>query len=86
MMAAQTPSTETGYASGEGSRTRSLAYDVVPQNLILGTNTPLAGSTTYVLDDSGNTASSSTELTNGSLPIAVTDRVTLVALSPGPSH
>jgi hypothetical protein len=64
----------------------STAYDVVPQNLILSTNAPIAGSTTYVLDDSGNMTSSSTELTNGSLPIVVSDRVTLIALSPGQSN
>jgi hypothetical protein len=64
----------------------STAYNVAPQNIILGANTPIAGATTYVLDDSGNMTSSSTELTNGSLPIAVTDRVTLIALSPGPSN
>jgi hypothetical protein len=64
----------------------STAYNVAPQNIILGTNTPIAEATTYVLDDSGNMTSSSTELTNGSLPIAVTDRVTLIALPPGPSN
>jgi hypothetical protein len=64
----------------------TTAYNVVPQNIILTTNTPIAGSASYVLDDSGDMTSSSTELTNGSLPITVTDRVTLVALSPGPSH
>jgi Bacterial Ig-like domain (group 2) len=64
----------------------STAYNVPPQNLTLSTNTPIAGSTAYVLDDSGNLTSSSTELTNGSLPIAVTDRITLIALSPGQSN
>jgi hypothetical protein len=64
----------------------STAYNVIPQNLILSTNTPIAGATTYVLDDSGNMTSSSTELTNGSLPIVVSDRVTLIALSPGQSN
>ena len=61
----------------------SSAYNVPPQNITLSTNTPIAGSTAYVLDDSGNLTSSSTELTNGSLRITVTDRVTLIALSPG---
>jgi hypothetical protein len=64
----------------------STSYNVPPQNLTLSTNTPIAGSTTYVLDDSGNLTSSSTELTNGSLPIVVTDRITLIALSPGQSN
>jgi hypothetical protein len=64
----------------------SSTHAVAPQNIILSTNTPIAGSTAYVLDDSGNMTSSSTELTNGSLPIAVTDRVTLIALSPGQSN
>ena len=54
--------------------------------MTLSANTPIGGATTYVLDDSGNMTSSSTELTNGSLSIAVTDRITLVALSPGQSH
>ncbi len=64
----------------------STAYNVPPQNVTLSTNTPIAGSTAYVLDDSGNLTSSSTELTNGSLPIVVTDRITLIALSPGQSN
>jgi hypothetical protein len=64
----------------------SNTYDVAPQDVTLSASTPIAGSTVYVLDDSGNMASSSTELTNGSLPITVTDRITLVALSPGQSH
>ncbi len=64
----------------------STAYNVVPQNVTLSVNTPIAGSTSYVLDDSGDMTSSSAELTNGSLPIVVTDRVTLIALSPGLSH
>jgi hypothetical protein len=63
----------------------STAYNVVPQNIILSTNTPIAGATAYVFDDSGNMTSSSAELTNGSLSIVVTDRVTLIALSPGQS-
>jgi hypothetical protein len=86
MTAAQTPSTETGYTSGGGSRTRSTAYDVVPQNLILSTHTPIAGSTTYVLDDSGNMASHRRSSRTDPFPVAVTDRVTLMALSLGPSH
>ena len=53
---------------------------VAPQDVTLSANTPIGGATTYVLDDSGNMTSSSTELTNGSLSIAVTDRITLVAL------
>jgi hypothetical protein len=64
----------------------STAYNVPAQNITLNTNTPIAGSTAYVLDDTGNMTSSSAELTNGSLPIAVTDRITLIALSPGPSQ
>jgi hypothetical protein len=64
----------------------STAYNVPPQNLTLSTSTPIAGSTAYVLDDSGNLTSASTELTNGSLPVVVTDRVTLIALSPGRSN
>ena len=64
----------------------STIYDVAPQDVTLSANTPIGGATTFVLDDSGNVTPSSTELTNGSLPIAVTDRITLVALSPGQSH
>jgi hypothetical protein len=64
----------------------STTYSVAPQDVTINANTPIGGATTYVLDDSGNMASSSTELTNGSLSIAVTDRITLVALSPGESH
>jgi len=64
----------------------STIYNVAPQSVILSTNTPIGAATTYVLDDSGNETSTSTELTNGSLSISVTDRVTLVALSPGQSQ
>lgn len=64
----------------------STTYNVAPQDVTLRANTPIGGATTYVLDDSGNMLSSSTELTSGSLSIAVTDRITLVALSPGQSH
>jgi hypothetical protein len=64
----------------------STIYNVVPQNVTLSASTPIGGATTYILDDSGNMTSTSTELTNGSLPVAVTDRVTLIALSPGQSH
>ena len=64
----------------------STAYTVASQDVTLTANTPIGAATTYVLDDSGNMASSSAELTNGSLSIAVTDRITLVALSPGQSH
>jgi hypothetical protein len=64
----------------------STTYDVAPQDVTLSANTPIGGATTYVLDDSGNMIPSSTQITNGSLSIAVTDRITLVALSPGESH
>ena len=64
----------------------STVYSIAPQNVTLTTSTPIGGATTYVLDDSGNMTSTSTELTNGSLPITVTDRITIVALSPGQSH
>jgi hypothetical protein len=64
----------------------STIYNVAPQSVILSTNTPVGTATTYVLDDGGNVTSTSTGLTNGSLSISVTDRVTLVALSPGRSH
>jgi hypothetical protein len=64
----------------------SAIYNVAPQRVILSTDTPLGTATTYVLDDGGNVTSTSTGLTNGSLSISVTDRVTLVALSPGRSH
>jgi hypothetical protein len=64
----------------------STAYDVAPQGVTLSANTPIGGATTYILNDSGNMTSSSAELTNGSLSISVTDRVTLVALSPGDSR
>jgi hypothetical protein len=64
----------------------SKVYNIAPQNVTLSTSTPIGGATTYVLDDSGNMTSTPTELTNGSLPIVVTDRITLVALSPGQSH
>jgi len=64
----------------------SAAYDVAPQNVTFSANTPLGAATTHVLDDSGNMTSSSTPLTNQSLSISVTDRITLVSLSPGQSH
>jgi hypothetical protein len=64
----------------------STTYNVAPQSVTLSTNTPIAAATTYVLDDGGNVTSTSTGLTNESLSISVTDRVTLVALSPGQSH
>jgi len=64
----------------------SMTYDVAPQNVTLSANTPIGAATTYVLDDSGNMTSSSTEFTSQSLSIAVTDRITLVVLSPGQSH
>jgi hypothetical protein len=64
----------------------STVYNPAPQNVTLTANTSIASATSYVLDDNGNMSSTSTELTNGSLSIAVTDRVTLVALSPGQSH
>jgi Bacterial Ig-like domain (group 2) len=64
----------------------STTYNVAPQSVILTINSPIAATTTYVLDDGGNMTSTSAELTNGSLSISVTDRVTLVALSPGQSH
>jgi hypothetical protein len=64
----------------------STTYDVAPQDVTLGANTPIAGSTVYVLDDSGNMTSTPIEVTNGSIPITVTDRIMLVALSPGQSH
>jgi hypothetical protein len=64
----------------------STAYDVAPQNVTLSANTPIGAATAYVLDDSGNMTSSSTQITNQSLTISVTDRITLVSLSPGQSH
>ena len=64
----------------------STTYTVAPQGVTLSANTPIGGATTYILDDSGNMTSSSAELTNGSLSISVTDRITLVALSPGDSR
>jgi hypothetical protein len=64
----------------------SSTYTVAPQEVTLSASTPIGGATTYVLDDSGNATSLSAELTNGSLSIVVTDRVTLIALSPGQSH
>jgi Bacterial Ig-like domain (group 2) len=64
----------------------STIYNVAPQRVILSTNTPIAAATTYVLDDGGTVTSTSAGLTNGSLSISVTDRVTIVALSPGQSH
>jgi hypothetical protein len=64
----------------------STAFNVAPQDVTLSTNTPIAGSTAYVLDDGGNMTSTPIELSNGSVPITVTDRITLVALSPGQSH
>jgi hypothetical protein len=64
----------------------STIYNVAPQTVILSTNTPIGAATTYVLDDAGNVTSTSAELTNGSLSISVTDRVTLVALSPDQSQ
>jgi hypothetical protein len=64
----------------------STIYDVAPQNVTLRASTPVAGATTYVLDDSGSMTSASAELTNGSLPVTVTDRITLIVLPPGRSH
>jgi hypothetical protein len=64
----------------------STAYDVAPQNVTLSANAPIGAATTYILDDSGNMTSSSTQITNQSLSIPVTDRITLVTLSPGQSH
>jgi hypothetical protein len=64
----------------------STTYYVAPQNVTLSSNTPIGGATTYILDDGGNMTPASAELTNGSLPIVVTDRITLIALSPGQSH
>jgi PKD domain len=64
----------------------STSYDVASQDVTLSATTPIGAATTYVLDDSGNMASSPADLTSGSLPIVVTDRITLVALSPGQSH
>ena len=64
----------------------SSIYYVAPQNVTFTAKTPVGGATSYVLDDSGNLTSTSAQLTNGSLRIAVTDRITLVALSPGQSH
>jgi hypothetical protein len=64
----------------------STIYNITPQNVTFTANTPIGGEVTYVLDDSGNMTSTSGELTNGSLPITVTDRLTLIALSPGRSH
>jgi hypothetical protein len=64
----------------------STTYNVAPQSVILNTNTPIGAATTYVLDDGGTVTSTSTGLTNGSLSISVTDRVTIIALSPGQSH
>jgi hypothetical protein len=64
----------------------SNTYDVAPQEVTLSANTPIAGSTAYALDDNGNMTPTPIELTNGSVSITVTDRITLVALSPGQSH
>jgi hypothetical protein len=64
----------------------STAYNVAPQAVTLSANTPIAGATTYILDDSGNMTSTPIQLTNESLPIVVSDRVTLIALSPGLSN
>jgi hypothetical protein len=64
----------------------SSTFNVPPQNVTLSAATPIGATTTYVLDDSGNMTSTTGELTNGSMPIVVTDRVTLIALSPGQSH
>jgi hypothetical protein len=64
----------------------SSTFNVAPQNVTLTANTPIGATTTYVLDDSGNMTSTTEQLTNGSMPIVVTDRVTLIALSPGQSQ
>jgi hypothetical protein len=64
----------------------SSDYDVAPQSVTLTANTPVSGTTTYVLNDSGAISSTTAQLTNGSLPISVTDRVTLIALPSGQSH
>jgi len=61
----------------------STTYDVAPQAVTLQSNTPIGGATTYILNDSGNLTPSSTEVTNGAISISVTDRITLIALSPG---
>jgi Bacterial Ig-like domain (group 2) len=64
----------------------SSAFNVAPQNVTLTSNTPIGATTTYVLDDSGNMTSTAGELTNGSMPIEATDRITIIALSLGQSH
>jgi hypothetical protein len=64
----------------------STAYDITPQDVTLSANTPIGAATTYVIDDSGNLTPSSNQITNKSLSISVTDRITLVSLSPGQSH
>jgi hypothetical protein len=64
----------------------STTYDVAPQTVTLTANTPIGAATTHVLDDIGNMTSSATQITNQSLSISVTDRITLVSLSPGQSH
>jgi hypothetical protein len=64
----------------------STTYTVAPQDVTLNVNTPIAGATTYILDDNGNMTSSSTQIASDSLSISVTDRITLVSLSLGQSH
>jgi hypothetical protein len=64
----------------------STAYAVVPQDVTISAITPIGGATTYVLDDSGNITSSSTQVANDSISLSVTDRITVVALPPGQSH
>jgi hypothetical protein len=64
----------------------STSYAIAPQDVTLKANTPIGGATTYILDDSGNMTSSSTQIANDSLSISVTDRITVVSLSLGQSH
>jgi hypothetical protein len=74
-----------GVASADPNNPSNV-YNVAPQNVTLNINTPIGAAMTYSIDDSGNMTSTSAQLTNGSLPISVTDRITLIALSPGPSQ
>jgi hypothetical protein len=64
----------------------SSIYSIAPQNVSLKVNMPIGKATVYALDDTGNMTSTSDELTNSVLPVSVTDRVTLISLSPGQSH
>ena len=61
-------------------------YTIAPQKVTLTLQTPIAQATAYVLNDSGNLTSTPMTVTNASTQMSVTDRVTVIELTPGSSH